>query len=96
MHSRTYPVEGEAEEVREGYAPDKVNPHQPHDPEHGHNLDQPIRESETTGEESRQRKQMWDSKQYSGEDNEDGSANPQYASFSEEQDVWGSEDSSHR
>jgi hypothetical protein len=96
MHSRTYPADGEAEEIREGYAPDKVNPLQPHDPEHAHNLDQPIQSSETAGEESKQKDQMWDHKQYNDSDDEAGSAGAKYGSFAEERDVWSSGEPPHR
>lgn len=80
-YSRTYLSNEESEEVREGYAPDKSEPLQPHDPEHKHNLDQPFRESEATEEAGE-----WDDREY---DNREEA--PKYGSFSEEQGVWGSD-----
>ncbi|KAF2668563.1 DUF300-domain-containing protein [Microthyrium microscopicum] len=41
---RTYHEAGQAEEVREGYAPDEVDPNQPHGAEQIHTLDQPLQE----------------------------------------------------
>jgi hypothetical protein len=93
---RTYHAEGEEEEVREGYAPDKASAYEPHATEQLHNLDQPIHESETTGSESQLRKNMWKSKQYSSDDDEAGNASPKYGSFREERDVWGTADSSQK
>jgi hypothetical protein len=80
-YSRTYPSNEEGEEVREGYAPDKVDPLQPHDPEHTHNLDQPVRESEASEEAGE-----WDDREYS-----QSREAPKFGSFSEEHGVWGSD-----
>lgn len=85
MLSRTYPDDEQAETVREGYAPDKVAPLQPHDPENIHNTDQPLRED--SPEEARKNNAMWDTERYDDEGQEE--SNPKFGSFSEERDAWG-------
>jgi len=93
---RTYPANEEAEYVREGYAPDKVQPNQPHDPEHLHNLDQPIKESEETdGDGGDQDQRMWEDRAYSDHEQDNDKRSPRYGSFAEERGVWG-EDGSGR
>lgn len=91
MDSHTYPQDGQQEEVREGFDPD--NP-QPHNPERAHNLDSPFAIGENDEEENEERAppvsdeaQQWERRDY----NDDGQTSPQYGSFREERNVWGSD-----
>ena len=93
--SHTYPGEGEAEEVREGFNPDEP---EPHNPEAEHNLNYPFAVQEQSEEE--QRKQdikphvtseanHWETRDVSNQrrDDEDRPS-PSYGSFREERNAW--------
>ncbi|KAH8723643.1 organic solute transporter Ostalpha-domain-containing protein [Phaeosphaeriaceae sp. PMI808] len=89
----TYPTEGAEEEVREGFAPD--NP-EVHNPEADHNLDYPFTvEEQSEGELRRQgikppineEAGRWETRDHN--DDDDTRTSPQYASFRDERNVWG-------
>ena len=84
----TYPADGEVEAVREGYAPDKVDPNQPYGSEHIHNLDEPIKKSDPESGEAQRQQQQWENKSYGTESNDDSRGSPKFGSFSQERDVW--------
>ncbi|PSN71262.1 DUF300-domain-containing protein [Corynespora cassiicola Philippines] len=91
----TYPPEGQAEEVREGFDPDSP---QPHNPERVHNLDYPFTREE--GDEEQRRKDIappvseealrWESRDLSHDHDHDRTdrTSPQYGSFREERNAW--------
>ncbi|KAF2196776.1 DUF300-domain-containing protein [Delitschia confertaspora ATCC 74209] len=91
-----YPEGDQEEEVREGFDPD--NP-EPHNPEQTHNLDYPFEVGEDGEDEDgdkdkappvSEEAQQWEHRDYDGDD--DGrKKSPQYGSFREERDVWGSD-----
>jgi len=95
---RTYPEGDEEEEVLEGFEPDKQAPKQPHGPEHEHALEEPFAvgdDEESAGGEQvdgeSDEAQQWQHRDY---DQDDGTKkrSPQYGSFEEERNVWGSDD----
>jgi hypothetical protein len=98
----TYPQEGQAEEVREGFEPDVP---EPHNPERVHNLDYPFK---VDGDEDNEDKdfqppvnkdaERWESRDYDSTDDRENDAksgtredrpSPDYGSFREERNVWG-------
>jgi len=93
----TYPKEGEAEEVREGFNPDEA---EPHNPESEHNLNYPFAVEEQSEEE--QRKQdikphmtseanHWETRDVSdqrAESDDQDRVSPSYGSFREERNAW--------
>lgn len=98
----TYPQEGQAEEVREGFEPDVP---EPHNPERVHNLSYPFRVGDDEDEADKkdfkppvnEEAERWETRDYSdNEDAQDAANNPQddrpspdYGSFREERNVWG-------
>lgn len=92
----TYPEEGVEEEVRQGFAPD--NP-EVHNPEEDHNLDYPFTVEEESEEELKEQgikppineeAERWETREVDNEpehDNDDRPS-PQYGSFREERNVW--------
>ncbi|OCK83512.1 DUF300-domain-containing protein [Lepidopterella palustris CBS 459.81] len=87
----TFPEEGQAEEVREGFDPD--NP-KPYNPEQKHNLDSPfaLGDDEDEGSNSKDTQEpegaeQWEHRDYGGENGTRRS--PQYGSFHEERNAWG-------
>lgn len=92
MHSHTYPPEGQAEEVREGFDPDQP---QPHNPEQIHNLDYPftVEEGEVDQNDDRappvsEEAQHWESRDYGEGHDQNRRTSPQYGSFREEHNAW--------
>ncbi|KAF1992454.1 DUF300-domain-containing protein [Aulographum hederae CBS 113979] len=97
---RTYPEADQEEEVRQGYEPGEHRPRQPLT-DQMHNLDNPFSVGDGDeeavddkvpddkvpdgGEESR----AWEHRDYS-QDGEADKTSPQYGSFREERDIWGS------
>lgn len=92
MFRRTYPAEGQEEEVRQGYEPAQVQPPNPHAPEDEHNIDDPfaVGDGETpTDKEPEEAQPHWQRREYGGDDEaDDKSAEPQYGSFNEERNAW--------
>ncbi|OMP82207.1 Transmembrane protein 184-like protein [Diplodia seriata] len=93
---RTYPEDGQEEEVREGFDPD--NP-QPHQPEREHNLDAPftVGEDEEAGARNDEmRLESDEATQWQTRDLNDDSdrpqASPHYGSFREERSIWSTRD----
>jgi hypothetical protein len=97
----TYPQEGQAEEVREGFEPDVP---EPHNPERVHNLDYPFKEGRDGDKQDKDFQppvnkdaERWESRDYDDtEDAEEAAKNakedrpsPDYGSFREERNVWG-------
>jgi hypothetical protein len=97
----TYPQEGQAEEVREGFEPDVP---EPHNPERVHNLDYPFKEGRDEDKQDKDFQppvnkdaERWESRDYDDtEDAEEAAKNaredrpsPDYGSFREERNVWG-------
>ncbi|KNG46875.1 duf300-domain-containing protein [Stemphylium lycopersici] len=91
----TYPGEGEAEEVREGFNPDEA---EPHNPETEHNLNYPFAVEEQSEEEQRRQdvkphvtseSNHWETRDVSnqGQDGQDRPS-PSYGSFREERNAW--------
>lgn len=102
VYSHAYPQEGQEEAVREGFDPDEP---EPHNPEQAHNLDSPFAVGDNEDDDNDERQPPvsdeateWENRDYSNEDDgknddkSDGSerTSPQYASFREERNVWGS------
>jgi hypothetical protein len=88
--------EGAQEEVREGFAPDSA---EVHNPEQDHNLTYPFTVGEQSPEELRRQgikppvdeeAERWETRDFDEEtqNDKDGKADPQYASFREERNVW--------
>jgi len=98
-----YPEEGQAEEVREGFDPDRP---QPHNPEAAHNLDSPFAvgdgdEDDEDDEGSKDKQpivsaeaERWEHRDYDDEQGKDSTRDrsPQYGSFHEERNAWGTDD----
>jgi hypothetical protein len=91
----TYPEDGQQEEVREGFDPD--NP-QPHNPERAHNLDSPFAIGDNEEDDNEERAppvsdeaQQWERRDYSEEQTNQEQTSPQYGSFREERNIWGSD-----
>ncbi|KAK0624462.1 Transmembrane protein 184-like protein [Lasiodiplodia hormozganensis] len=92
---RTYPNDGQEEEVREGFNPDEPQPHQP---EREHNLDAPFTLDE--GEESGARTDevrlesdeamQWQTRHLN--DDREALPSPHYGSFREERSIWSTRD----
>ena len=98
----TYPQQGQAEEVRQGFEPDVP---EAHNPERVHNLDYPFKVGSDEDEEDKkdfkppinQEAERWETRDYSdNEDTQDAAKNPRedrpspnYGSFREERNVWG-------
>ncbi|KAH6629452.1 organic solute transporter Ostalpha-domain-containing protein [Boeremia exigua] len=97
----TYPQDGQAEEVREGFEPDVP---EAHNPERVHNLDYPFRvgSDEEDGDKDfkppvNEQAERWETRDYSNTDDASDAANrphqdrpsPNYGSFREERNVWG-------
>lgn len=93
----TYPGAGAEEEVREGFAPDEP---EVHNPESTHNLDYPFTVEEESPEELKKKgikppineeAERWETRDLSETDEHDNDdrPSPQYASFREERNVWG-------
>jgi hypothetical protein len=79
--SRVYPDEGQQEDVRVGYAPDEINPNQPHGSENFHNVDEPLHEDEGAWRNEGTRDEEFHRRDYSAENDgnvwgEDGAGNP--------------------
>jgi hypothetical protein len=101
---RAYPPNQPEEEVREGDEPGMVEPHQPHDPDINHDLDNPLHEDENLGGEAatgdaRDGEGLWQHRRYEDglepdqhehepEPEDEAGASGQYGSFREERDVW--------
>jgi len=94
-----YPEEGQAEEVREGFDPDHP---QPHNPEEAHNLDSPfaVGDGDEDADSSKDKAplvsdeaEQWEHRDYGEEGGEEGQKDhsPQYGSFHEERNAWGSD-----
>ncbi|KAF9693361.1 hypothetical protein EKO04_008705 [Ascochyta lentis] len=97
----TYPEDGQAEEVREGFEPDVP---EAHNPERVHNLDYPFRVGDDEDDQDKkdfkppvnEEAERWETRDYSeNEDAQDAARNPQedrpspnYGSFREERNVW--------
>jgi len=82
--------------VRQGYEPDAEAPKQPHDTENQHNLDDPFSVGEdpedsgaAEGDEGGGG-ETWRHREYKDGDDQPNGKTPQYGSFHDEQDVWGS------
>ena len=99
VYRHTYPEDDQAEEVREGFDPDAP---QPHNPERAHNLDSPFAIGDNDEDEREGRAppvsdeaQQWETRDY-GDGHGTGSGSqqtsPQYGSFREERNVWGSDE----
>lgn len=96
----TYPKDGAEEEVREGFAPDVP---EVHNPESVHNLDYPFTVEEESTEELKKKgikppineeAQRWETRNLDDEsdhDHRDGPS-PQYGSFREERNIWNDDD----
>jgi hypothetical protein len=95
----TYPAEGAEEEVREGFAPDVP---EVHNPERDHNLDYPFTVEEESEEDLKKQgikppineeAERWETRNLDDQPEEDGDdrTSPQYASFREERNVWNDE-----
>ena len=96
----TYPQEGQAEEVREGFEPDVP---EPHNPERIHNLDYPFKANggKDDGDDDFQPPvnkdaERWESREYDDTEDAEGAVksredrpSPDYGSFREERNVWG-------
>lgn len=87
--SKTYPEdEGAAEEVREGYNPDRVD----HvDEDESHNLNQPFTVGDDDGEDQEPQDELdhdqpWDSRDHGSNVT---SPQPEYGSFNDERNAWG-------
>jgi hypothetical protein len=95
----TYPAEGAEEEVREGFAPDAP---EVHNPERDHNLDYPFTVEEESEEDLKKQgikppineeAERWETRNLDDQPEEDDGdrTSPQYASFREERNVWNDE-----
>lgn len=97
----TYPQEGQAEEVREGFEPDVP---EAHNPERVHNLDYPFKVGSDEDEADKDFKppvneeaERWETRKYDDEEDASEAAkephedrpSPNYGSFREERNVWG-------
>lgn len=93
--SRTFPDGDQEEEVREGFDPD--NP-EPHNPEQEHNLDAPFTVGEGEEDEDKapnesEEAERWQHRDYDRDEEQEAGEqriSPQYASFHEERNAWGS------
>ena len=81
--------------MREGFDPDAP---QPHNPEQAHNLDSPFAIGDNGEDDNEERAQpvseeaqQWETRDYSGEQDTE-QPSPQYGSFREERNVWGSDE----
>lgn len=92
----TYPAEGTEEEVREGFAPDVP---EVHNPESDHNLSYPFTVEEESEEELKEQgikppineeAERWETRNLDDQSkhDSDGRPSPQYGSFREERNVW--------
>lgn len=99
----TYPLEGQSEEVREGFEPDVP---EPHNPERIHNLNYSFKAGKDEDEDEEDKKdfnppinkeaERWESRDYSNDEDAHDAANnsqedrpsPNYGSFREERNVW--------
>jgi hypothetical protein len=98
---RTYQADDATEEVREGFAPDVA---EAHNPESTHNLDYPFTVEEQSPEELKakgikppinEEARRWETRNADDEepDNDDNDRpSPQYGSFREERNVWNDND----
>lgn len=92
---RTYPNDGQEEEVREGFNPDEPQPHQP---EREHNLDAPFtldedEESGARNDEVRLESDeatQWQTRHLN--DDREALPSPHYGSFREERSIWSTRD----
>ncbi|KAF1345230.1 organic solute transporter Ostalpha-domain-containing protein [Delphinella strobiligena] len=91
---KTYPDAGEGEEVRQGFNPDVT---ETAEYEQMHNTDMPFtvgeddEEAEAKPRDELNHEQPWEDREYgNGDDDDNTSPKPQYASFNEERNVWGS------
>jgi len=94
----TYPQEGQAEEVREGFEPDVP---EAHNPERVHNLDYPFKVGTDEDEDFKppvnEEAERWETRVYNNEEDASDAANksqedrpsPNYGSFREERNIWG-------
>ena len=86
--SKTYPDDqGAAEEVREGYNPDRVD----HvDEDEGHNLDEPFTVGDDDEDQEPQDEldhdQPWEAREHGSNVT---SPQPEYGSFNDERNAWG-------
>lgn len=94
LSSKTYPDAGEGEEVRQGFNPDVT---ETAEYEQMHNTDMPFtvgeddEEAEAKPRDELNHEQPWEDREYgNGDDDDNTSPKPQYASFNEERNVWGS------
>lgn len=96
----TYPAEGAEEDVREGFAPDVP---EAHNPESVHNLDYPFTVEEESPEELKKKgikppineeAQRWERRNLDDEPDhdKDDRPSPQYGSFREERNIWNDDD----
>jgi len=85
---RVYPADGEEEHVRLGYAPDEIEPNQPHDPEHTHNVDQPLHEDESGWADQAASDEAWHHRDYSSI-GEGSSAAARNYDAAHEGNIWG-------
>jgi hypothetical protein len=96
----TYPAEGAEEEVREGFAPDVP---EAHNPESDHNLNYPFTVEEESEEELKaqgikppinEEARQWETRNADDQPDHDDSdrPSPQYGSFREERNVWNDND----
>ncbi|EAT86946.1 hypothetical protein SNOG_05882 [Parastagonospora nodorum SN15] len=97
---KTFPGAGAEEEVREGFAPDVP---EAHNPEMIHNLDYPFTVEEESEEELKKKgikppineeAERWESRNLDDEpdNSNDDRPSPQYASFREERNIWNDDD----
>ncbi|KAF2837224.1 DUF300-domain-containing protein [Patellaria atrata CBS 101060] len=93
----TFPEDDQAEDVREGFDPDKPEPSS----KDKHNLDAPFAvgndEDGVTPDKSDD-ETHWERRDYDGKDGENGNTerSPQYGSFHEERNAWGARDDEAR
>jgi hypothetical protein len=96
----TYPAAGAEEEVREGFAPDVP---EVHNPESDHNLDYPFTVEEESEEELKDKgikppineeAERWETRNMDDQPDRDDKdiQSPQYASFREERNIWNDDD----
>jgi hypothetical protein len=95
---QTYPGAGAEEEVREGFAPDVA---EPHNPESTHNLTYPFTVEEESEDELKkqginppinQEARRWETRDLDDDEQANGDEDrpsPQYGSFREERNIWG-------
>lgn len=97
--SRTFPEGDEEETVREGFEPDKHAAKQPHGSEQEHALGEPFAigdDEEAPGGDNMRGEsdeaQHWQRRNYDHDGDVTKKRSPQYGSFDEERNVWGSND----